>query len=70
MEVIIVAEMVIRLSRMVLHGSQGISLFDKRNYRAHIPDNQSAMMNERWRLLGARFRKSMEKVVSEYAKTE
>jgi len=53
-----------------LHGSQGISLFDKRNYRAHIPDNQSAMMNERWRLLGARFRKSMEKVVSEYAKTE
>lgn len=61
------AAVIRRFSRMLVHGAGSISLTQKRNYRRHVPDSQAEAVKERWRHLGMRFRKSMDKVVSDYA---
>lgn len=59
-----------RFSRMLVHGIDGISLTQKRSYWQHVPDSQTEMVKERWQRLGIRFRKSMDKVVGDYAEAK
>ena len=60
-EVAIVAAVIKRLSRMVVHGAGSLSLTQKRNYMQHI-STPTEMMQKSWKRTGDMLRASMERI--------
>lgn len=60
-EVAIVAAVIRRLSRMVVHGAGSLSLTQKRNYMQHI-STPTEMMQKSWKQTGDMLRASMERI--------
>lgn len=54
------------LTEKIFHGVASLSITKKRDYYRHIHSDVASSTNERWQMLGARLRKSADKVVKQY----
>lgn len=54
------------LTEKIFHGVASLSINKKRDYYRHVHSDVALSTNERWQMLGARLRKSADKVVKHY----
>lgn len=54
------------LTDKIFRGVASLSINKKRNYYRHIHSDVASSTNERWQMLGARLRRSADKVVKHY----